>query len=96
MYAVIRRYSGVAKLIHELDSRQEEVKKVVSSGPGFIAYYAVREGEALATITVCQNRADAEESSRRSAQWVRENMPGQRVNAPEAYGGEVFINMSES
>ncbi len=95
MYAVIRRYSGVAKLISSLDSRQEEVKKLVSGTPGFVAYYAIRDGEALATITVCKDRAGADESSRATAQWVRDNMAGVRVTAPEAYGGDVFIQMSE-
>jgi len=95
MYAVIRRYSGVAKLIHELDKRQDEVKKLVSDAPGFIAYYAIRDGEALATVTVCENRDGADESSRRTAAWVRENMAGVRATAPEAYGGEVFIHTAE-
>jgi hypothetical protein len=95
MYAVIRRYSGVAKLINALDSKQAEVKALISGGPGFIAYYAMRDGEALATITVCQDREGAEESSRRTAQWVRENLAGTRVSAPEAYGGDVFINIPE-
>jgi hypothetical protein len=95
MYAVIRRYSGVAKLIHELEKKQDEVKKVISEGPGFIAYYAIRDGEALATVTVCKDREGADESSRRSAAWVRENMTGVRVTPPEAYGGEVFIHAAE-
>lgn len=95
MYAVIRRYSGVAKLIKELDSKQAEVRKLISETPGFIAYYAIRDGEALATITVCKDREGADESSRRTATWVRENMVGVRVTAPEAYGGEVFIHLSE-
>jgi hypothetical protein len=92
MYAVIRRYSGVAKLIHELEKKQGEVKKLISEAPGFIAYYAIRDGEALATITVCNDRAGADESSRMTATWVRDNMVGVRVTAPEAYGGEVFIH----
>ena len=95
MYAVIRRYSGVAKLISELGSRQDEVKKLISETKGFIAYYAIREGEALATITVCQDREGADDSSRRTAQWVRENLAGTRVTTPEAYGGEVFIHLAE-
>lgn len=95
MYAVIRRYSGVAKLIRELDNRQAEVKALMSDGPGFIAYYAMRDGEALATITVCESRADTEESTRRTAQWMRDNMTGVRVTPPEAIGGEVFIHAPE-
>jgi hypothetical protein len=95
MYAVIRRYSGVAKLISELDSKQAEVRKLVSDGPGFIAYYAIRDGEALATVTICKDREGAEESTRRTAQWVRENLPNLRASAPEAVGGEVFIHAPE-
>lgn len=95
MYAVVRRYSGVAKLIKELEAKQTEVKTQISDGPGFVAYYAIRDGEALATITVSMTREDAEENSRRTAQWVRENLSGTRVSAPEAFGGEVFIRIPE-
>jgi len=95
MYAVIRRYSGVARLIRELESKQDDVKKVLGGVPGFISYYAMRDGAALATITICQDRAGTEESSRTTAAWVRENLPGVRVNAPEAYGGEVFITLTK-
>jgi hypothetical protein len=82
-------------LIKELDSKQAEVRTLISDGPGFISYYALRDGEALATVTVCQSRADAEESTRRTAQWMRDNMAGVRVTPPEAYGGEVFIHAPE-
>lgn len=92
MYAVIRRYSGVAKLIHELESKSDEVVKVMREAPGFVAYYAVRDGEALATVTICDDRAGADASTRRAAQWVRDNLPGVRVPPPEAIGGEVFID----
>jgi hypothetical protein len=92
MYAVIRRYSGVAKLISELDKRQAEVTSVLTGGPGFISYYAIRDGEALGTITICESRADAEESTRRAAAWIRDNLAGVRVTPPEAVGGEVFIH----
>ena len=95
MYAVIRRYSGVAKLISELGKRQAEVRAIMTDGPGFISYYAIRDGEALATITVCKSRADAEESTRRTASWIRDNLAGVRVTPPEAIGGEVFIHAPE-
>lgn len=92
MYAVIRRYSDVAILIKALDQKQEDVKRVLSEIPGFMAYYAVRDGEALATVTVSRDRESAEESSRRAAQWVHDNVAAQRVRPPEAIGGEVFIH----
>lgn len=92
MYAVIRRYSGVPKLIAELESKQDDVKKVMCAAPGFVAYYAMRDREALATITICKDRESAEDTTRRAAEWVRDNLPAQRVRSPETIGGEVFIS----
>lgn len=92
MYAVIRRYSGVQKLISELDHRQDDVRKLISNAPGFVAYYAIRDGEALATVTICDDRAATEDTTRITAQWIRENLPALRVTTPEAIGGEVFIH----
>ena len=93
MYAVIRRYAGVPVLIKALEQKQEEVRDVVGSTPGFISYYAMRDGETLATVTICQDRDSAEESSRRAAHWLSENVKAQRVRPPEAVGGDVFIHI---
>ena len=44
MYVVVRRYSGASKLIEAMVERQGEVKDLISSVPGFRAYYAVNTG----------------------------------------------------
>lgn len=93
MYAVIRRYTGVPGLISALEHQPEVIRDVIGTTPGFISYYAMRDGEALATITVCQDRESAEETSRRAAHWVAENVKAQRVRPPEAIGGDVFIHV---
>lgn len=95
MYAVIRRYSDVPQLIRELQSKQEDVTAAMSDVPGFIAYYAIRDGIQLATVTVCQDRENAEEASRRAAKWMSENTTAQKVRSPEVMGGEVFIHAPE-
>lgn len=93
MYAVIRRYSGVPALIKALEQHPEVIRDVLATTPGFISYHAIRDGEALATVTVCQDRESAEETSRRAARWVSENVTAQRVRPPEAIGGDVFIHV---
>ena len=75
MHAVIRRYQGSA-IIDAVVSRRGEVEALIRDVPGFVAYYAVRAGDGGATITVCQDQAGTAESTRRAAEWVRQNMPG--------------------
>lgn len=92
MYTVMRRYDGVPALIEALERRQDEVKREMSASPGFVAYYAIRDGKAMTTVTVAQTRADAEESTRRVAQWLKEQLPDIKVRPPDVSGGEVFIH----
>ena len=92
MYTVIRRYDGVPALIEGLERRQDDVRREMTSTPGFVAYYAIRDGKALTTVTVAQSRAEAEESTRRVAQWLKENLADIKVRPPDVSGGEVFIH----
>jgi hypothetical protein len=93
MYVVVRRYEGASKLIDAMVERQSDVKEVISSIPGFKAYYAVSTGNGgVATITVCEDQDGASESSRRAAEWGRNNIPGGTINPPEISEGESYIN----
>jgi hypothetical protein len=92
MYAVVRRYSGASRLFDLLAQRQDEVKGIISGVPGFVAYYAVRSGDGGTTITVCQDQAGTQESTRRAAEWVAQNASGLASGAPEVSEGDVIIN----
>jgi hypothetical protein len=76
MYAVVRTYSGqgASELFDLLGQREEDVKSLISGVPGFVNYVAIRDGEGGVTVTVCQDKAGADESSRRAAEWVKENV----------------------
>jgi hypothetical protein len=91
MHAVIRRYRGASALNDLLAQRSQEVEQLLSDIPGFVSYYAIRDGDELATVTVCQDQAGTQESSRRAAEWVRQNLTGGSVGAPEVTEGEAFI-----
>ena len=94
MHAVVRRYKGASALNDLLAQRSQEVEQLLSDVPGFIAYYAIRDGDGLATVTVCEDQTGTQESSRRAAEWVRQNLTGGTVGAPEITEGETFIQFS--
>jgi len=76
MYAVVRSYSGqgASELFDALERSEEDVKALISSVPGFVSYAAVRTGDGGLTVTICQDTAGTDESSRRAAKWVKENV----------------------
>jgi hypothetical protein len=93
MYVVVRRYTGASTLMDAMVERQGEVKDIISSVPGFRAYYAVNTGGGgVATVTVCDDQAGTAESSRRAAGWVRANVTGVTISPPEISEGEAYIS----
>ena len=91
MHGVVRRYRGASALGDTMAGRSQEVRDIIGGVPGFVAYYAVRAGDELATITVCEDRAGTEDSSRRAAEWVRTNVAGGTIDPPKITQGEAFI-----
>jgi hypothetical protein len=94
MHAVVRRYRGASALNELLGQRSQDVEQLLRDVPGFVAYYAIRDGDELATVTVCEDQAGTQESSRRAAEWVRQNLTGGTVGTPEITEGEAFIHFS--
>ena len=95
MYAVVRRYKGTSQLFDELARRQADVQQLLQSVPGFVSYHLVRSGDGGASITVCQDQAGTSESTRRAADWVRQNVPGASGSPPEVIEGEVLYTFGQ-
>jgi hypothetical protein len=76
MYVVVRSYSGqgASALFDLLAQREEDVKALISGVPGFSSYAAFRSGDGGTTVTICEDKAGTDESSRRAAEWVMENV----------------------
>ncbi|HEY1524564.1 MAG TPA: hypothetical protein VGF70_16265 [Solirubrobacteraceae bacterium] len=92
MYIVIRSYSGegASELFDALEQRAGEVKEIITTVPGFVSYWGFRSGNGGTTVTVCQDKTGTDESSRRAADWVRENV-GAPVAAPSITEGEASL-----
>src|ERR671937_1686456 len=93
MYAVVRTYSGqgAAELFDLLGQREDDVKALISGVPGFVSYAAVRSGEGGVTVTVCEDKAGTDESSRRAAEWVKENV-GATADPPVITEGSTVVH----
>ena len=59
-----------------LEKRKSEVEAVIRSVPGLVSYTLVRSGDGGVSVTVCQEKAGAEESMRVAAEWIQQNASG--------------------
>lgn len=93
MYVVVRSYSGqgASELFDLIGQREEDIKGLIGGVPGFVNYAAFRSGDGGMTVTVCRDKAGTDESSRRAAEWVTENVstPG---NPPVITEGSTVLH----
>lgn len=93
MYATIRSYSESTGLTDALLDHENEVRQVIRQIDGFRGYYLVRpsEGEAV-TISLFEDQSGGQESSRRAAEWLTENLPDVSISSPQVMAGEVVLS----
>lgn len=91
MFASIRKYSGAPLLSDELVKHQAEIKTVLRPIRGLHAYYLVKTSDGVVSMTLCEDKAGAEESNRVEATWLKDKLPTFANRAPEVATGEVRI-----
>jgi hypothetical protein len=93
MHVIVRSYSGqgASDLFDALAEREDEVKSLIGTVPGFISYSAFRNNGGGQTVTTCQDKAGTDESSRRAAEWIVENL-GVRVEPPAVSQGSTVLH----
>ncbi len=94
MYASIRRYTTSPGAAAELARRVNQgFVPIIGKAPGFVAYYVVDAGnDVVASVSVFQDQAGAEESNRMAADWVKENMASLVSGSPEITAGAVTVH----
>ena len=92
MHAVIRQYSGsgAEELFDALEERESEVRELIGTVPGFVSYTAVRTPDGGTTVTVCQDKEGTDESTRRAADWVAENINAS-IGTPSITEGDTAV-----
>jgi restriction endonuclease Mrr len=93
MHAVVRSYSGqgAQELFDQLEQKNDEVKDLIGGVTGFVSYTAVRSGDGGVTVTVCQDKSGTDESSRRAAEWIKENISA-TANPPVITEGGTVVH----
>jgi hypothetical protein len=96
MHATVRRYEGVdASRTDELTKRVgESLLPRLSELPGFSGYYLIEADKGvMSSIGFFDTSAQADESSRVAATWVRdEKLETALPNPPKITGGEVIVH----
>ena len=90
MYATVRRYAGATDPSERGRRVNEGFVPIISTIPGFVALYLVDAGGGVMISTsVFQDQSGAEESNRRAADYVRQNLASLLPNPPQITAGEV-------
>ena len=91
MYVAVRQYKVKAGSMDEIArSAQEGYVPFIRQAPGFVAYYGVVTGsESLLTVSIFQDQAGADESTRLAADFVRQHLAAFFEGPPEIQAGEV-------
>jgi quinol monooxygenase YgiN len=94
VYVAIRRYEVDPGSVEEvLRQINEGFIPIIKDVAGFLSYYALDAGDGvLATISVFEDRAGAEESIRMAADFVEQNLASLLPNPPEIIAGEVSVH----
>ncbi|MEY2517184.1 MAG: hypothetical protein QOJ89_4542 [bacterium] len=95
MYAVVRSYSGqgASEVFDLVENRSEDVKTLIGGVPGFISYTAFRSGDGGVTVTICEDETGTDESSKRAADFVKENL-STTVDPPVITEGSTVLQFS--
>jgi hypothetical protein len=95
MYAVVRRYEGVTDPGEAGRRVKDGFVPLIRQIPGFVAYYwADAGGGVMVSTSVFDDQAGAEESTKRAADYVRENLAPLLPDPPQVTAGEVVASSS--
>lgn len=90
MYAVVRRYEGVTDPAEAGRRVEEGFVPLLRQVPGFVTYYWVNAGGGVMLSTsVFEDQAGAEESVKRAADFVRDNLASLLPEPPQVTAGQV-------
>ena len=99
MYATIRRYTAkeagkTKETFNSLKRRIEEnFVPTLQDVRGFHCYYVLTSNDReLVTISIFENKSGSQESTRRAAEFVRNDPLKDQLSAPEIIEGELLLS----
>ena len=95
MHAVVRSYSGdgAKQLFDVLEQRKVDVEATLRKVPGLVSYTLLRSGDGGMSVTVCKDKAGADESLRVARDWIQNNASNMHANPPVVSEGSVIVEI---
>ena len=95
MHAVIRSYSGkgTKALFDLLEKNKGDVESLIRGVKGFVSYTLVRTTRGGFSVSVYQDKAGADESTRAAREWIAKNASKTGVARPTISEGTVVVQL---
>ena len=95
MHVVIRSYSGkgTKALFDLLEKNKAEVESLIREVNGFVSYSLVRTARGEFSVSVYQDKAGTDASSRAAREWIAKNASKTGVAAPTISEGTVILQL---
>jgi heme-degrading monooxygenase HmoA len=95
MFAAIRYYQADPPSIDKVVRRvQEEFVPLIRDMRGFVSYFILvpsEREEDIVSVSVFEDQQSAEESNRKAAEWVVQNLSELLLPTPEFASGQVVV-----
>ena len=95
MFAAIRYYQADPPSINEVVRRvQEDFVPLIRDMRGFVSYFILvpsEREEDIVSVSVFEDQQSAEESNRKAAEWVVQNLSELLLPTPEFASGQVVV-----
>ena len=96
MYGAVRRYEGVTNTPEATKRVNEGFVPLISKMKGFVAYYLVDAGNGVIVSTsIFRTQAEADESTKAAASWVKANLAALVPNPPQVTAGAVVAHKAK-
>ena len=95
MHTVVRSYSGKGgkELFDVIEKNKADVEKTLRTVKGLVSYTLVRSAEGGFSVTVCNDKAGADESLEKAKDWIAKNAAGTGAPAPKVSEGSVILHL---
>ena len=96
MHAVVRTYSGAGatQLFDVLEAKKADIEVTLRQVPGLVSYTLLRQAEGGLSVTVCTDKAGADESLKVAREWIQKNASTSPASPPTVMEGSVIVQIT--
>lgn len=96
MHAVVRTYSGAGarQLFDVLEEQKADIEATLRKVTGLVSYTLLRQGDGGMSVTVCTDKAGADESVKVARDWIQKNASTIQAGPPAVSEGSVIVQIT--